>query len=111
MLAVYYEGAMFAISNVDLDRYQMIDLHQDVYVEGRKCGVDVPEYVGFVFCPPGSNRKLPLESDEDWRNLVSLWECNDGKIPIYMLALNTPSMYTVIVRQLESRQAGRTNEK
>ncbi|KAJ8431021.1 hypothetical protein Cgig2_003836 [Carnegiea gigantea] len=95
VLAVYYEGAMFAISNVDLDRYQMIELHRDVYVEGRKCGVDVPEYVGFVFCPSGSNRKLPLESDEDWRNLVSLWECNDGKIPIYMLALHTPSMDTI----------------
>ena len=46
MLAIYYEGAMFAISNVDFNRYQMIDLHQDAYVEGKKCGVDVPEYFG-----------------------------------------------------------------
>ncbi|KAJ8439594.1 hypothetical protein Cgig2_024181 [Carnegiea gigantea] len=34
VLAIYHEGAMFAISNVDFDRYQMIDLHQDAYVEG-----------------------------------------------------------------------------
>ncbi|KAJ8441140.1 hypothetical protein Cgig2_006969 [Carnegiea gigantea] len=60
---------MVAISNVDLDRYQMIDLHRDAYVEGRKCGVDVSEYFGFVFCPPGSQKKLPLQSDEDWRKL------------------------------------------
>ncbi|KAJ8438285.1 hypothetical protein Cgig2_003748 [Carnegiea gigantea] len=110
VLAIYYEGAMFATSNVNLDRYQMIDLHQDAYVEGRKCGVDVPEYFEFVFCPPGSPKKLPLQSDEDWRNLVSLWEYDGGKIPIYMLALNNPSMYIFIVQQLEASLAGPTKQ-
>ncbi|KAJ8439682.1 hypothetical protein Cgig2_022210 [Carnegiea gigantea] len=84
----------------------MIDLDRDAYVEGKKCEVDVFEYFGFVFCPPGSKKKLPLESDEDWRNLVSIWEYDGGKIPIYMLALSTPTMYTFIVQQLQSSQAG-----
>ncbi|KAJ8427534.1 hypothetical protein Cgig2_019953 [Carnegiea gigantea] len=92
------------------DRYQMIDLYRDAYVEGKKCGVDVPEYFGFVVCPPGSKKKLPLESDEDWRNLVSIWEYDGGKIPIYMIALSTPTMYTFIIQQLQSSQGGPTEE-
>ncbi|KAJ8444478.1 hypothetical protein Cgig2_024042 [Carnegiea gigantea] len=92
------------------DRYQMIDLHRDAYVEGKKCGVDVPEYFGFAFCPPGSKKKLPLESDKDWRNLVSIWEYDGGKIPICMLALSTPTMYTFIVQQLQSSQVGPTEK-
>ncbi|KAJ8428380.1 hypothetical protein Cgig2_011137 [Carnegiea gigantea] len=39
--------------------------------EGKKCGVDVSEYFGFVFCPPSSKKKLPLQSNKDWRNLPS----------------------------------------
>ena len=89
-MAIHYEGQMFVILDVDLDRYQMIELYRDAYAEGKRCGLDIPEYYGFVYCAPSSTRKLPLESDEDWMSLVSRWKCASDKIPIYMLPLNTP---------------------
>ncbi|KAJ8445942.1 LOW QUALITY PROTEIN: hypothetical protein Cgig2_009871 [Carnegiea gigantea] len=94
-------GSYVCNFNVDLDRYQMIDLHQDAYVRSA-------EYFGFVFCPPDSKRKLLLQSDEDWRALISIWEYSGGKILIYMPALSTPTMYHFIVQQLQPVQVALT---
>ncbi|KAJ8433722.1 hypothetical protein Cgig2_004351 [Carnegiea gigantea] len=104
------EFGIIRVTKSCLCKLGMIDLHRDAYIEGKKCGVDVPEYFGFAFCPPGSKKKLPSESDEDWRNLVSIWEYDGGKISIYMVALSTPTMYTFIVQQLQSSQAGPTEK-
>ncbi|KAJ8432528.1 hypothetical protein Cgig2_030320 [Carnegiea gigantea] len=83
LLAIYYEGHMFVIFNMDLDKYQMIDLHRDAYIEGKKCGLNVPEYFG-------------------------IWEYDGGKILIYILALSTPTMYHFIVQQLQPSQVAPT---
>ena len=101
---------MFVISDVDLDRYQMKELYRDAYVEGKRCGLDIPEYYGFVYCGPSSTRKLPLESDEDWLDLFSRWECASGKIPIYMPPVNAPTTYNVIIQQLDKSQPPPTVE-
>jgi len=71
-LAIYFEDQMFVISTVNLDKYQMIDLYWDVYATGEKCGVDILEYYGFVYCSPRLSRKLSLKFDEDWINLFSV---------------------------------------
>ena len=82
----------------------MIELYRDAYTEGKRCGLDAPENFEFVYCAPSSTRKLPLESDGDWLDLVSRWECASGEIPIYMLPLNAPSRYNVIIQQLDKSQ-------
>ena len=47
-------------------------------------------------------RKLPLNFDNDWMDLVNGWEYAEGDIPIYMLAINSPSKYYFLVKQLIS---------
>ncbi|KAJ8427848.1 hypothetical protein Cgig2_012548 [Carnegiea gigantea] len=79
----------------------MIDLYRDAYVDGKKCGVDVPEYFRFVFCPPGSKKKLPLQSNEDWRNLVNSNRHASFVFPYYV---------HLIVQQLQLSQAGPTKQ-
>jgi len=49
-----------------------------------------------------------LQSDEDWRDLISIWECDGGKIPIYLPALSIPTMYHFIFQQLQPIQVALT---
>lgn len=105
VFAVCYEGNRVDIE-MDLDMYQMLDLHRDAKDKLRENGLEVPEYAGFMCSPPpiGCRRKLPLSSDADWLNLVNLWECAAGDIPIYMLSISSPSPYHLYEQELQNVQ-------
>ncbi|KAJ8426200.1 hypothetical protein Cgig2_008917 [Carnegiea gigantea] len=49
VLAIHYERCKFELFNVDLDRYQIIDLYQDTYLEGNKSRLESPKYFWFVY--------------------------------------------------------------
>ena len=65
MLSVCYEGHRVFRTNVDLDKYQTLDLHRDAKRKIYKAGIKLSEYLGFMYCGLGSKRKLPLESNND----------------------------------------------
>ncbi|KAJ8433157.1 hypothetical protein Cgig2_007121 [Carnegiea gigantea] len=44
-----------------------------------------------MFGGPGAKRKLPLDCDNDWLHLSTLWEKAKGPIPIYMPSSSQPS--------------------
>jgi len=86
LLVVFYEGDKVEIG-MDLDMYQMLDLCRDAKAKLRKKEFEVPEYAGFIFSPPliGCRKKLSFSCDNDWLNLVNLWDYVVHHIPIYML--------------------------
>ena len=57
-----------------------------------------------MYYGPGSKRKLPLESYNDWVYLSSLLKKAKGKIPIYMVHIRELTEHHVIEHELESRQ-------
>ncbi|KAJ8446093.1 hypothetical protein Cgig2_017595 [Carnegiea gigantea] len=69
VLSVCYEGRRIFIKNVNLDKYQILDLHRDAKRKIRKAWIELPEYFGFMHYGPGSKRKLLLESGNDWVHL------------------------------------------
>ena len=94
MLSVCFEGHRVFIKNVDFDMYQMLDLHRDAKRKFQQAGIEVSQYFGFMFYGPGAKRKLPLDCDNDWLHLSTLWEKAKGPIPIYMVSIRGPVSYT-----------------
>ncbi|KAJ8435555.1 hypothetical protein Cgig2_015410 [Carnegiea gigantea] len=101
VLSVCYERHKVFIKNVDLDKYQMLDLHRDAKRKIQKAGIELPKYFGFRYYGPRSKRKLPLESANDWVHLSSLWERTKGQIPIFMLSIKGPIEHHLIEHKLE----------
>ncbi|KAJ8452673.1 hypothetical protein Cgig2_005009 [Carnegiea gigantea] len=91
VLSVCFEGHRIFIKNIDLDMYQMLDLHRDAKRKFQQAGIEVPQYFGFMFCGPIAKRKLPLDCDNDWLHLSTLWEKAKEPIPIYMPSSSRPS--------------------
>ena len=62
---------MLPIVDVNLDKYQVIDLFRDVKVLAMEQGVTFPKDAGFKWHPHrGKNQMWPLNSDNDWMMLV-----------------------------------------
>ena len=103
-MSVCYEGRRIFIKNVNLDKYQMSDLHRDTKRKIKKVGIELPEYFGFMYCGTRSKRKLLLESDNDWVHLSSLWKKAKEWIPIFMLNIKGLTEHHVTEHELEAGQ-------
>ncbi|KAJ8432097.1 hypothetical protein Cgig2_001178 [Carnegiea gigantea] len=59
-----------------------------------------------MFSPPpfGCGRDLPLGSNDDWLNLVNLWDHATDDITMYMLSINSPLPYHLYEQLLENVQ-------
>ena len=95
---------MISIQDININKYQSIDLFRDVRYSAMKNGVQLPQFHGFRWHPSGrENQRWPLTIDSDWVSLASHW----GKmkknvvIPLYIIDLPEASSLHKVVESLD----------
>ena len=90
---MHYKDKIIRIMDVEMERYNCLELFRDARAKANEEGIEFPKYAGFRYHPPHrENQRWHLNVDDDWVRLMNFWEDERSKcVPIYMYDLKKPS--------------------
>jgi len=102
-IIIHYKDRMTHVNDIDLFKYEGVDLYTDVRSLASKSGRVFPKFAGLQWHPPNKeNQRWPLDCDDDWLRLASYWEGKKHKvIHIYWVDLKKASNIQLTVASID----------
>ena len=78
---------MIYVNDIELDKYQRVDLYTDVRSLASKSGHVFPKFAKLQWHPPSKeNQRWLVDCNDDWLRLASYWERKKHKvIPVHLV--------------------------